>query len=105
MQVLGSVADRRNQAIREVYARTPASKFIVAKKVLPKARQQGADGQRICGHEKEQAHEEVYMLVGRKDASLTDAEREWVGQAIAELMEQTRCECTRVEGQRSRREA
>lgn len=64
--------------IREVYARTPASKFIVAKKVPPRPLQKGepTDTASVGGHEKAQVREEVYMLVGRKDASLTDAERE-----------------------------
>lgn len=61
----------RNEAIREVYGRTPASKFIIAKKVLPKI------GRSTLADTPESSkREEVYMLVGRKDASLTDAERE-----------------------------
>lgn len=41
-------------SISEVYARTPASRFVAAKR---------------------SGKEELYMLVGRKDASLVDADR------------------------------
>lgn len=44
-----------------MYARTSASRFVVAKRFNP---------------EVEEGEKELYMLVGRKDASLTDAECE-----------------------------
>jgi len=48
-------ADHSDMAPLEIYARTPAGKVIVARR-------------------KEEKDEELYMVVGRKDASLTDAE-------------------------------
>ncbi|WVF71198.1 hypothetical protein IAT40_005998 [Kwoniella sp. CBS 6097] len=51
--------------VEEIYTKTPASKLVVAKRIAPD------------GVEKQTEHEktkELYMVVGRKDASLTDAD-------------------------------
>jgi hypothetical protein len=53
----------RDESINELYARTASSQFVVAK--------------RIRAEENGTASNELYLLVGRKDASLTDAEREF----------------------------
>jgi len=48
-------ADGSDPSIHEIYAKSATGRFLVAKK---------------------SGNEEMYMQVGRKDASLTDAERE-----------------------------
>ncbi len=59
------------RSISEIYARTPASKFVVAKRTRTTS-SPNAPGDEA----KARNGGELYMLVGRKDASLTDAERE-----------------------------
>jgi hypothetical protein len=53
-------------ALKEVYARTPNSKFIAAKRMRTTSTGDnvGEDGKSA----------ELYMSVGKKDASLTDAD-------------------------------
>lgn len=58
------------RSISEIYARTP-SKFVVAKRTRTTS-SPNAPGDEA----KARNGGELYMLVGRKDASLTDAERE-----------------------------
>ena len=55
-----ALTELREMNTDEVYARTPSSKFVTVKRV----EKNGTPGQ-------------LFMMVGRKDASLTDAEREW----------------------------
>lgn len=61
---------RSDPSVLEILARTPSSRFVVAKRArttpLSKDTEEKATGN----------GSELYMLVGRKDASLTDAERE-----------------------------
>ena len=59
IHTLENNAKRSESSTEEIYARTPDGKVIVARR-------------------KEEKEEELYMVVGRKDASLTDAECELV---------------------------
>lgn len=52
--------------INEVYAKTPAAKFIVSKRLKDETTRSSAK----IGKE-----EQVHLVIGRKDANLTDAER------------------------------
>jgi len=62
----GSSADPGSDpSVSEMYARTPASKFVIAKRTRT-----------VSQDAKDKIHGELYMLVSRKDASLTDAERQ-----------------------------
>lgn len=66
---------RRYPNTSEIFARTPAGRFVLVKRTrtlsVPAQEPIHSDTD-----EPPQERGEVYMLVGRKDASLTDAERE-----------------------------
>ena len=67
---------RSDTSVNEVFARTPESRFIIAKRAGVSLRPNDTGLQSEDGGE-------LYMLVGKKDASLTDAERKSRDSCIA----------------------
>ncbi|WVQ99665.1 hypothetical protein IAU59_006804 [Kwoniella sp. CBS 9459] len=62
---------RSDPFIEEIYAKTPASKFVVSKSLAADSTEDDDEKSESGGT---QERKELYMVVGRKDASLTDAD-------------------------------